>query len=846
MMEYSDEMSTADQSMNSMDIMRLQHNMKAGNLNSSFRGGLSSMPHSEEEDGCGSSSNHSHSDGGSHRGSMSSRGSRGSRGATNNKGGNSLTRRTSNLAEEHVDMPHLDDILRSVNSQDSTTQQAAAAAAAAGSSHSSGGPDHAAGGRGDAGSRVNWADSSSAGSGSKGSKSKKKKSPIIIQDDDGEDEAIQKSLAKKSTSSRSDAGDSDVNSNGASNSEECLDKRLTSFRFAKSQLTNPFESLWGGGGNDDKSNNAIGDHQGNVGVGFGSRRSGRGNNNNDYDDDEENDDTFSAVSDESLPMRLMRSISGSRTAFMRGNPDDFNTGNHRTPRYYGGGGNCCGALSNFVKSHGKLTALCVLISIGLAATIGALVVMVPLWMDSEERGESGELGGLAYGGGEVGDGTGGGVMMDNSQPTIPVETGGDTLLVDNSPANEDVGAPSTTTSSESGRLPTSNSGISTSPNYNGGSNSNKFKPPPYNLSMLCSKTAVGKSGGYEKCAGACLPSQCCLVSENKPYEVWTVHKTSGYVATAIGTVIHSCFKEHADQCVQYYNQCSSLGTTVLLPRKPPTRMEVDVMNNSEKLELAEWINHSCSKVGKKTRNLATTVGGGESECQMLCHAKECCFVDDDEQSQSTSSSSSSSWSTGSMMQTSNNEGGSDNNIPDDDTASFDMLNARGDKEDKPDTYDSYGSHPTITPSKVFSDMPTPSGSSYLPTPTENVDSNLRRRRSTLQDEDSQRRRRKLDNAPELGHMEIPGDEDFVFLIDNGAGTTYPGGGQYTYTVEGQVLEPEESTITEEELNAPIRGESQKVPTFEEKEEVTISDNCVADPQQHCMTYHGCAPLFRKG
>jgi len=58
---------------------------------------------------------------------------------------------------------------------------------------------------------------------------------------------------------------------------------------------------------------------------------------------------------------------------------------------------CCGALSNFVKSHGILSALCVfLISIGLVATIGALVMMVPLWMDSEERNESGELGGLAY------------------------------------------------------------------------------------------------------------------------------------------------------------------------------------------------------------------------------------------------------------------------------------------------------------------------------------------------------------------------------------------------------------------------------------------------------------------
>lgn len=99
-------------------------------------------------------------------------------------------------------------------------------------------------------------------------------------------------------------------------------------------------------------------------------------------------------------------------------------------------------------------------------------------------------------------------MMDISQPD-------NELLVDISPTNENAGTPSTL--SEPARLP-SNSGISTSPNNNGGSNK-KFTPPPYNLSVLCSKTAVGKPGGYEKCVEACLPSQCSLVSENKPYEV---------------------------------------------------------------------------------------------------------------------------------------------------------------------------------------------------------------------------------------------------------------------------------------------------------------------------------------
>lgn len=107
------------------------------------------------------------------------------------------------------------------------------------------------------------------------------------------------------------------------------------------------------------------------------------------------------------------------------------------------------------------------------------------------------------------------------------------------------------------------------------------------------------------------------------------------------------------------------------------------MNESEKLELAEF-NHSCSK---KNRDLATG-SGGESECQMFCHAKECCPGHRRHCS---------------MQQTSTSESSSgimDN--PDDDIASFDMLKGLNDPaDDAPDTWDSYGGHPTIIPSRPF-------------------------------------------------------------------------------------------------------------------------------------------------
>ena len=50
-------------------------------------------------------------------------------------------------------------------------------------------------------------------------------------------------------------------------------------------------------------------------------------------------------------------------------------------------------------------------------------------------------------------------------------------------------------------------------------------PPPYNLQLLCSHASISQPGGYEKCVAACLPSRCCLVPADDPYEVWTVHES---------------------------------------------------------------------------------------------------------------------------------------------------------------------------------------------------------------------------------------------------------------------------------------------------------------------------------
>jgi len=238
-----------------------------------------------------------------------------------------------------------------------------------------------------------------------------------------------------------------------------------------------------------------------------------------------------------------------------------------------------------VKSHGKMVLLCIAISVILIAVMGVLIAMVPMWLQSEERGESAELGGLAYGEGD-------GVMMDSSGVMTDSSDGG---LVD---SEEEVPATSKLV----------------------------LTPPPYNLDYLCKQESLLEEGGYDKCVSACFPSRCCLVDESQTYEVWTLHIGANDIEE-IGKTISSCFKDREDICIRYNQACSVLGKDSLLPIKPPSSKEVLAMNNVEKLHLAETIIRACSpRVEGSNEGLA--------ECQALCETKACCFVEDIEEDES--------------------------------------------------------------------------------------------------------------------------------------------------------------------------------------------------------------------
>lgn len=214
-----------------------------------------------------------------------------------------------------------------------------------------------------------------------------------------------------------------------------------------------------------------------------------------------------------------------------------------------------------VKSHGKMVLCCIAISLVLSVAIGVIIAMIPMWIQSEERGESAEVGGLVYGEGD-------GVLMDSSS-----------------------------------------SGTAT-----------KFvlTSPPYNLDYICKQDTLLEEGGYDKCVAACFPSRCCLLDESQTYEVWALHIGAN---DEIGKSISSCFNDHKDACIRYNQACSVLGKESLLPIKPPSSKEVLAMNNVEKLHLAETIIRACApRVEGSTDGLA--------ECQSLCEAKSCCFVED--------------------------------------------------------------------------------------------------------------------------------------------------------------------------------------------------------------------------
>ena len=245
-----------------------------------------------------------------------------------------------------------------------------------------------------------------------------------------------------------------------------------------------------------------------------------------------------------------------------------------------------------VKSHGKMVLLCIAISLTLIVVIGVLIAMIPAWLRSEERGESGEVGGLAY--------EDEGVLMDSSS-----------------------------SSSSSG----GSSGAGSEKEV-AGTSKLVLIPPPYDLISLCNQNNLLVEGGYDSCVSACFPSRCCLVDESETYEVWTLHIGANDI-DEIGKTITPCFKDHGDTCMRYNDACSILGKDSLLPKKPPSSMEVLAMNNVEKLDLAESILRACSPRNEGGK------GEGLAECQALCESKACCFVDEDETERVTDTGASS-------------------------------------------------------------------------------------------------------------------------------------------------------------------------------------------------------------
>lgn len=230
---------------------------------------------------------------------------------------------------------------------------------------------------------------------------------------------------------------------------------------------------------------------------------------------------------------------------------------------------------NRFRSHGRMLLSCIVALIVLSASIGVLVLIIPLWVRSEERGESGEVGGLSYGEGD-------GVLLDNSNidgVVLPAAASSAVVL----------------------------------------------EPPPYNLNIICKQQSLLEEGGYDRCVSACLPSRCCLLDESEQYEVWTTWHIGANNASddkEIGKFISSCFNENENICIRYNQGCSILGKHVLLPVKPPLDTAVMVMNNSQKLQLAETIIRACSSTSEGAN------GEGLGECQAFCEAKECCFLKD--------------------------------------------------------------------------------------------------------------------------------------------------------------------------------------------------------------------------
>ena len=421
------------------------------------------------------------------------------------------------------------------------------------------------------------------------------KKAVVVDDDDGLDGADRRGGVGDPTRRKL---------REALQKRSSLDGKLVSIGGSSGRQSSAkvFEALWGGGDRGDDDDDA---------AASGGRRKrgvkGKVKQPSSFDDEDGPPPSgrFSANSDGSdfgdeeddgrRPLKLLKTVSGKVVGFMRS--DSVTAKSYRGGAggrgYYDPSASRCSNLFSSVK----LTAICVVFSMAMSVIVGALVVLVPLWMTMDERVASAELGGLAYDGVASGGGGDGGGAGGN-------------------PGSSSSSSSSSSTASASVSSPT-------------------LKPPPYDLSVICGQPSLNQPGGYDKCVAACLPSQCCLVPKGEPYEVWAPPpsgvngaRTTSFANSvtagqqpAIGTIIQSCFDQHPDQCVQYNNQCSILGASVLLPRSPPSADEVAVMTDAEKLRLAEQVNHSCGKLHHTT----ITGSSAESECRALCRGMDFCF-----------------------------------------------------------------------------------------------------------------------------------------------------------------------------------------------------------------------------
>jgi len=548
---------------------------------------------------------------------------------------NSSVLSQSSIGETALDMPHLDDILRS-----SAKTMSSADAAAGGSSSSMGG-----------GSRRSFTSQSSIKSAptpksdntrrsSNMLNNNNKSAAIIIEDDEsniswgstGSRQELSSALRKSETSLKTLEFSSNseqilenellhskqpskaLDSSSQGDRRSSLDNKLTTFDSISSARSLNlgtkqqnkrgswvFESLWGSQDHEEREDDDTSVGESSFGVSLGGSS----------DEDDEN-----------KSMRLIRTISG-RVGFSRSNVSFRGNGMQRQhSTYYDTGYKR--KCRSFLGEH-KLTASCLLVLVVMAITIG---------MESEERSESGELGGLAY---SVEENTK--VNTWAGEVVVNRSGGGDGKeQVDEKAVNEDnddVGAaqtskvPSTTTNEEPQKDEPEVPVVATN-------RADFFMPPPYDLQNICSSSSISQSDGYDMCIAACLPSRCCLISEE--YKVWTIPETwrlqlsypdvetmgqYDKEAPVIDDIISSCLFEQPHLCREYKAQCSVLPQAVLLPLKPPSKDAAANMNAKKGLELAEYINHSCKKSSKTIE--------GDNECQLLCQEKACCFADNEKE-----------------------------------------------------------------------------------------------------------------------------------------------------------------------------------------------------------------------